>query len=181
MTAAPRQKRDAASVHRREKGRGRKFADYLPLVVIVTVITLAAVALQWPLGEWKTAAFMRHFMGLFLVIFAMFKLFDLPGFADGFQMYDFLAKPLRTYALVYPFLELSLGLASLADLLPTGRNVALLVLMLFGALGVLRALARGLDVNCACLGNTLKVPLSTVAVAEDLGMAAMAAAMLAIR
>lgn len=47
----------------------------------------------------------------------------------------------------------------------------------FGALGVIRALARGLDVNCACMGNILRVPLSIVALTEDLGMAAMAALM----
>jgi hypothetical protein len=55
---------------------------------------------------------------------------------------------------------------------------ATIIVMLFGSLGVLNALRRGLDVNCACMGNVLKVPLSTVALIEDLGMAAMAATML---
>ena len=34
------------------------------------------------------------------------------------------------------------------------------------------------DVDCACMGTVLKVPLSTIALLEDLGMAAMAALML---
>jgi hypothetical protein len=171
-------KHDKRNVHRRQPGRGRHFTDYLPLIAIVAVVALSAAALQWPASIWDGRIYMRHFTGLFLVIFAMFKLFDLPGFADGFQMYDLIAKPFRPYALAYPFIELFLGLASLADVFPLARNLALLILMLIGSAGVLSALIRGLDVNCACLGNILKVPLSTVAVAEDLGMAGMAAWML---
>jgi hypothetical protein len=52
--------------------------------------------------------------------------------------------------------------------------------MVFGSLGVFHALRQGLDLECACLGTVLHVPLSTVALVEDLGMAAMAAAMLLI-
>jgi hypothetical protein len=54
---------------------------------------------------------MHYFMGLFLVIYSMFKIFDLSGYADGFEMYDLLAKRVRAYAYVYPFVELALGLA----------------------------------------------------------------------
>jgi hypothetical protein len=50
--------------------------------------------------------------------------------------------------------------------------------MIFGAVGVIRALAAGLDIECACMGTVLRVPLSTVALGEDLGMAGMAAVML---
>ena len=50
--------------------------------------------------------------------------------------------------------------------------------MTFGALGVLLALAKGLDLKSACMGNTLNVPLSTVAIIEDVGMAIMALTML---
>jgi hypothetical protein len=120
---------------------------------------------------------MHAFMGFFLVVFAMLKLFDLPGFADGFQMYDLLARRSRTYALVYPFLELALGLGYLAFFRPDVVYLITFLLLGFGAIGVISALRRGLDVHCACMGNILKVPLSTVALVEDLGMAAMALAM----
>jgi hypothetical protein len=53
---------------------------------------------------------MHDFMGFSLVEFSMFKFFNIEGFADGFQMYDLLAKPLRPYAYLYPFMELGLGL-----------------------------------------------------------------------
>jgi uncharacterized membrane protein YfhO len=179
VTRPPRKSKDNP-VHRRQRGRGNKLRHYFPLLLILALVMLESGALQWSSRGWSGATFARQFMGLFLVFFAMFKLFDLDGFADGFQMYDLVAKRFRPYAYVYPFLELILGLASLANLFPVGRNIALLALMTLGSAGVLQALIRGLDVNCACLGNILKVPLSTVAVAEDLGMAAMAAAMLVV-
>ena len=111
----------------------------------------------------------------------MLKLFDLPGFADGFQMYDLLAQRTRTYALLYPFLELALALGWLSRWRQDLVCAATIIVMLFGAAGVFLALRRGLDVNCACLGTSLNVPLSTVALFENLGMAVMAGTMLWLR
>src|SRR5437870_568161 len=93
-------------------------------------------------------------------------------------MYDVLAKRFRPYAYMYPFIELGLGLGYLAHWWPYVLYSATIFVMLFGGLGVLRALSKRLDIECACLGTILKVPLSTVALVEDLGMAAMAAGML---
>lgn len=159
--------------------RRRSWKDYLPLIVIVTLTLAAAVAKQanYP-STWDGMAWMHDFMGFFLVVFPMFKFFDLRGFADGFQKYDLLARRSRTYATIYPFLELALGLAYLSHVFPVLTYSATIILMSFGALGVLDALRKGLVLDCACMGTALKVPLTTVALIEDLGMAIMAAAML---
>ena len=121
---------------------------------------------------------MHDFMGLFLLSFSMLKLFDLPGFAEGFQKYDLLAGKFRPYAFTYPFLELALALGYLSHWQPQFVYLATIVLMTFGAIGVFRTLAKGLDLKCACMGSSLNVPLSTVAVVEDVGMALMALLML---
>jgi len=164
---------------RREQGRGTRWQDYIPLMVIVVLAVLAAFAKQHHyMPGWSGMMWMHDFMGFFLVMFSMFKFFNLEGFADGFQMYDLLAKRVRAYAYVYPFLELGLGLGYLAHWQPVFVYWATIGLLGFGSLGVFRALAKGLDLNCACMGTVLKVPLSTVALVEDLGMAVMAAAML---
>ena len=63
---------------------------------------------------WDWMRWMHDFMGFFVVVFSMFKFFNMEGFADGFQMYDLLAKPFQPYAYVYPFIELALGLGYLA-------------------------------------------------------------------
>ena len=163
--------------HERWKPK-RSVRDYLPLIVILIVAALSASASQWAQGACGIRLWMRQFMGIFLVIFALLKLFDLRGFAEGFQMYDLIAKRFRPYALAYPFIELVLGLAYQANVFPAVTNVVLFVVMVISAAGVFHALHQGLDVACACLGTVLKVPLSTVAVIEDVGMAAMAAVML---
>ncbi|MDB6093936.1 MAG: hypothetical protein JWM32_1498 [Verrucomicrobia bacterium] len=168
----------AASHAHAGHAKSTHLADYLPLLVLLAVTALAATAKNRTYGGgFVGEAWMHDFMGFFLVVFAMLKLFDLPQFADGFQMYDLLAKPARPYAFAYPFIELALGLAYMADWRPGAVYPATVLVMGFGALGVINALRRGLDLYCACMGNILKVPLSTVALGEDLGMAAMAAVM----
>lgn len=156
---------------------------YVPLIVLVGVALLAALAKQVhyslaELSEWDLRSGMHDFMGLLLLLFSLLKLFDLEGFASGFQKYDLLAGKSRTYALGYPFLELALALGYLSRWQPQVVYLGTVLLMTFGALGVFRALASGKQLNCACMGSSLKVPLSTVAVVEDVGMAAMALAML---
>ena len=121
---------------------------------------------------------MHDFMGFFLLVFAMVKLFDLPSFATGFAKYDLLAARSRTYALLYPFLELTLGLAYLARWQPDTTYLATIILLTFGALGVLNTMRQGKQLTCACMGQLLKVPVSTVTLTENLGMAAMALIML---
>ncbi len=153
--------------------------DYIPLLALLLVTLLAASAKDFSYGpDGRPLRWMHDFMGFFLVVFALLKLFDLSGFADGFQKYDLLAKRWRPYALVYPFIELALGLGYLAFWQPNTIYLATIIVLGFGALGVITALARGLDVTCACMGSTLKVPLSTVALFEDLAMVGMAIALL---
>jgi hypothetical protein len=164
--------------HQHAHASARSWHDYLPLLTLVAVSALVALAIFRSYGPGVSHVRAMHaFMGFFLVVFALLKLFDLRGFADGFQMYDLLAKRSRAYALVYPFIELALGLAYLAFLRPDIVYLCTVVVLGFGALGVITALRRGLDVRCACMGTALKVPLSTVALIEDLAMAGMAAAM----
>ena len=158
----------------------RTWRNYIPLMVLVGLSALSAWALQGfsvEGGQWLKA-WMHAFMGLFLIMFSMFKFFNLSGFADGFQMYDLLAKRFRPYALLYPFLELGLGLSYLAAFSLKATYIATIILMTFGACGVFVAMRNKLKINCACMGTVLDVPLSTVALVEDLGMAFMAAGML---
>jgi YHS domain-containing protein len=179
-TGAAGRRGGAGSEKVRQQGRGSKWTDYLPLIVIVALTLASASARQAAYGGWNWMSWMHDFMGFFLVVFSMFKFFNMEGFADGFQMYDLLAKPVRAYAYIYPFIELGLGLGYLARWHPAVIYAATLTVMIFGSLGVINALRKGLDVECACMGTVLSVPLSTVALLEDLGMAAMAGAMLAL-
>ena len=79
-----------------------------PLFLIFAFITTAAVLIN--INPWNTSEFMLTFMGLFFVVFSFFKLLDVKGFAMSFSMYDPLAKTIPSYGLVYPFIELALGI-----------------------------------------------------------------------
>src|SRR5438874_10074004 len=122
-------------IHKRQKERGSQWQDYVPLMVIVALMLLSACAKQFAYGEWNWMSWMHDFMGFFLVVFSMFKFFNMEGFADGFQMYDLLAKPIRAYAYIYPFIELGLGLGYLAHWQPKLIYSATVSVMIFGALG----------------------------------------------
>lgn len=143
---------------------------YLPLLVLVTLSALLPLVIGIENGrDW-----LMNFMGYFLVNFAMLKLFDLPGFAKGFARYDLLAMRWKGWGFIYPFLELALGFSALSHWNPGLTQIAMIVLMGFGAIGVFTALKKGLNINCACMGTSLNVPLSTVAIIEDLGMVVLA-------
>jgi hypothetical protein len=153
----------------------KQIRRYWPLFALILVAALAAAALGAQKG---LLAWMHYFMGFFLCQFAMLKLFHPSGFAEGFQMYDLVAKKFRVYAYLYPFIELALGLAYLSGIIPTLTYIITIVLMGIGAVGVIGALKRGLDIRCACMGTVLDVPLSTVTLSEDIAMGVMACVML---
>ena len=158
----------------RQEGRGTSIAEYWPLFALTAVSGLAGFAIASGVDAVTMTAFMHGFMGVFLVIFALLKIFNLKGFKRGFTMYDLLAKRVKAYAFVYPFIELALGLAYFAFFMPAATYIATIVVFAFGTLGVLSALRDGLDIDCPCMGSILSVPLSTVTLTEDLAMVAMA-------
>src|SRR5207247_5685728 len=112
------------------------------------------------------------------IFFALLKIFDLEGFKDGFAMYDLMAMRNSTWGYVYPFIELALGLGYLAFLWPRAIYVATIIIFIFGAVGVILALRKDLDIACPCMGNVVAVPLSTGTLTGDGIIAAVALAAL---
>ncbi len=51
--------------------------------------------------------------------------------------------------------------------------------MSIGSVGVLRSLMQKRKIQCACLGTVFELPMTTVTLVENVGMAVMAAMMLA--
>lgn len=154
-----------------------RILKYWPLLALIFIAALSAGALthglQKGVHEW-----MHFFMGCFLCQFAMLKLFHPSNFAEGFVKYDVLAKYIPGYAYLYPLIELGLGLAYLSFAAPAVTYSLTLFFMGIGAIGVVVALSRGLNIKCACMGTVLDVPLSTVTLSEDITMALMAVWML---
>lgn len=150
---------------------------YWPLGVLILIAILAASAISLSASA-NHLGWMHLFMGFFLCQFAMLKLFHPSDFADGFQMYDLIGSRFRPYALIYPWIELFLGLGYLSFLIPTWIYALTILVLGIGAIGVIWALRKGLDVRCVCMGTVLDVPLSTVTLTEDLVMILMAIVLL---
>jgi copper chaperone CopZ len=146
-----------------------------PLFLIVGYIAGSVALVALATGERSPHVLMRYFMGGFFLVFSFFKLLDLRGFADAYRSYDFLARAIPAWSYAYPFVELALGAAYLLNLAPTVTNLATLILMLIGAIGVLKALVAKRAIRCACLGTALNLPMTKVTLVEDLVMAAMSA------
>jgi copper chaperone CopZ len=154
------------------------FATYRPLLLILAYLLAASVLVQLPTSGWEGVHWhetMRYFMAGFFLVFSFFKLLDVPAFADAYAGYDLLAKRWHGWGMIYPFVELALGLAYLANWNPLVTNWVTLIIMGFSAIGVIQAVLDKRSIRCACLGAVFKLPMSTVTIIEDVGMVAMAA------
>ena len=160
---------------------------YRPLLLIVAYLLAGSILIQ--LGQHAGHGMslesslsahetMRYFMAGFFLTFSFFKLLDLQAFADAYAGYDLLAARWRGWGFIYPFVELALGLAYLANFFPALTNWGTLIIMGFSSIGVIRAVLNKTKIPCACLGTVFQLPMSTVTIIEDVGMVLMAAAML---
>jgi hypothetical protein len=111
--------------------------------------------------------------GRILLAFSFFKFLDLRGFVRSFRRYDLLAKQSSLYAWIYPFLELALGFGW--GFAGGTFSIALVTLLLmgFGAIGVIRAVRQKQAIQCACLGTVFQLPMTRVTIIEDLIMVIM--------
>jgi copper chaperone CopZ len=145
------------------------FVTYRPLILIMGLIALVSFAAQ---------SWMMAFMAGFYIVFGAFKLLDVPAFANAYVQYDIIAKVFKPWGYAYPFIEVALGFAFLFWFAMGPAIWAALILSLIGAVGVIQSVMSKQTIRCACLGTVFQLPMSTVTIIENLGMAAMAAWML---
>lgn len=147
---------------------------YQPLLLVFAYILLVSLAIEVKNGSFVLHSWMPHFMAGFFLIFSFFKLLDIRGFASSYAMYDLLAKRIPVYGLIYPFIELGLGLSYVLNWQPFYTNLATFMVMTFSSVGVILAVVNKQKIRCACLGAVFNLPMSTVTIIEDILMAAMA-------
>lgn len=152
--------------------------SFLPIYLIFGYVAGVATIVQLLGDGFDTMAWMGHFMAGFFLVFSFFKLLDVRGFAEGYSTYDVIAKRIPSFGLVYPFIELGLGIAYLMAPMHVLTNAVTLVIMGVSSIGVIQQVLKNSPFQCACLGTIFKLPLSKVTLVEDLLMVAMSAAML---
>lgn len=141
----------------------RSWNAYLPLLATALIAALSAHVLKLT----YQVVFLPVFIGLWLVQFSMIKLFDLEDFASKFGQYDLFALRIRSYAFLFPFIQLALGLCFLGDfMLPVMAGV----MILLGILNLVGIFRRVKD-DAAFLGRTFggfrRVPLRDAAIIES--------------
>ncbi|MCA9075008.1 MAG: heavy-metal-associated domain-containing protein [Planctomycetaceae bacterium] len=157
----------------------RSFLEtYHPLLLVLAYLTGVVAIVEIVAGNFDGVRAMRIFMGGFFIAFSFFKLLDLRGFSASYQSYDIPARTIPGYGLVYPFIELALGIAYLVGFNPMVSNAVTLALMTIGLIGVAQSLLAKRAIQCACLGTVFDLPMSKVTLIEDGVMALMALAML---
>jgi copper chaperone CopZ len=153
-----------------------KLAQLKPLLIIIFYITTASILLNYK--EWFLVEFMLDFMGLFYIVFSFFKMLDLNGFKMSFGMYDPIAKKVPFYGKIYPFIETLLGLMFLMRFEIDIALIVTLIILGVTTIGVTRALLGKKLIRCACLGTTLKLPMTEATFIENAIMILMAVLML---
>lgn len=153
---------------------------YKPIITIFLYITAITLLVQAQNASFNFMQWMRHFMAGFFLAFSFFKMLDLKGFAESYVMYDVVARKFPSWAYLYAFIELLLGLAYLVGFNPVATNAATIIVMSVSIIGVLQSVLNKKRIRCACLGAVFNLPMSTVTIIEDALMIAMSGAMLAI-
>ena len=158
----------------------KSIGTYKPLILIVAFIVGVSALAQYPFMDFSWMIWMRHFMAGFFLVFSFFKLLNLQGFATSYAMYDLLATKWKAWGLIYPFVELALGVAYLINFNPFVTNLVTVVVLGFSTIGVIKSNLDKRKIKCACLGDVFNLPMSTVTIVEDLTMVGMAGLMLIV-
>ena len=161
-----------------DKQNKHVFTTYKPLLLIFLFIAATTAIVSIDNGKIDVMLWMQYFMAGFFIVFSFFKFLNLTGFAESYAMYDILAKRVKVYGLVYPFIELILGVAYLTGFEPTITYIATICIMGFSSIGVIQSVLDKKKIRCACLGAVFNLPMSMVTIIENLIMVLMALIML---
>ena len=93
-------------------------------------------------------------------------------------MYDPLAKAIPSYAWVYPFMEVTVGLAFLMRFKIEIALIVTLIVLGITTIGVTKTLLSKTKIKCACLGTALKLSITKATFIENSIMIIMVVLML---
>ena len=149
-----------------------KIKQLKPLFIILTYISITSLLLNFK--NWDSTNAMLDFMGLFYIIFSFFKILDIKGFSISFRMYDPLAKKVPLYGIIYPFIEILLGIMFLTRIEVEIAIILTIIVLGITTVGVTKTLLNKKSISCACLGTTLKLPMTEATLIENALMIIMA-------
>ena len=146
--------------------------ELFPLLLIFIYILTASIGMNLPRID--SSELMLDFMGLFYIIFSFFKFLDYKNFPASFAMYDPIAMRLSYYGWSYPFIETTLGILILFRIEILLTMIITIAMLGITTIGVTKTLLQGKNIQCACLGTTLKLPMTKATFIENSVMIIMA-------
>ena len=146
--------------------------ELFPLFLIFFYITVFSIIMNR--SSFHLGDFMYDFMGLFYIVFSFFKFLDYKNFPSSFSMYDPIAKIFPLYGWIYPVIETILGLFFLLRYQLLISLVATILILGATTIGVTRSLIDKENIQCACLGTSLKLPMTKATFIENFVMILMA-------
>lgn len=150
-----------------------KLKTYKPLIILFSYILLVSLGFQLT-QSFNVMQFMNHLMAGFFIGLSLFKMLDLKAFQEGFSSYDPLAQKSVKYGFIYPFIELTIGMLFLLNLMIPLASIITIIILSITTYGVVKRLRSPLKIQCACLGSGFNLPLSFVTVTENVVMIIMA-------
>ena len=163
VSASPQAEPPSASTISNEKIN--TFTQLAPLIIILVYIFLGALVANRI--SFNLNSFMMDFMGLFFIVFSLFKFIDYKSFPPAFSKYDPLAKKVVVYAWIYPFLEAFIGLCFLLRINIFTSTLITIAILGMTTFGVVIKLMKRETIQCACIGTSLSLPLTKATLIEN--------------
>lgn len=163
-------------LHVVQKSELQKLTPLLFIFGLIVILTMGTTYIQSDFSEMNI---MMLFMAYFFLVFGLFKVINLKKFAEAYATYDVVAMKSKTYASLYPFIEIGLGVMYFLYVGGVYRDLFTFIIMSIGTYGVWKVLQNKEEIPCACLGMVFNVPMTKVTLFENLLMALMALYMVA--
>ena len=145
--------------------------DKKPLLIALFVVVAASICLSInSTNDDLINKFLSYNMGMFFTVFSFLKLLSVRGFASSFSGYDIISKKIYKYSLIYPFIELMLGLYYLSGNTNLFVCIFVIVIMVSQTYGVINILFGKKNIRCACMGETINLNISELTLLENIVM-----------
>ena len=119
-------------------------------------------------------SYMINFMGIYFLIFGASKIIDLKNFPNSFGMYDPIATKFNFYGWIYPFIEIALGIMFISKAYISLAVWLTIAVLSITTIGVVKILMSNKEIECACLGTWMKLPMTKATFIENFIMLFMA-------
>lgn len=146
---------------------------------ILIGITLTAAMLTFVRGI-ELQRFIADFMAVFFITFAALKFSDIEAFVSVYRNYDFVAKIIRPWAYILPFIQAFMGFWYLLSNGPTRLNIAAIIITGSAAVPAITAYRHHFKTQYAYHKTLLRLPFTRISALENTTLFLLAIASLAV-